>query len=128
MSIESRNKAALAAGQAAWDNASPDEESPHVEFVGRCVDDLMATGECSIVPFYSRRSFLSGNIDGFDVAAYEAICEADTHDCELVQLVLACLNGEHEKAQALAAYFEKPLRDAAEKLVSAALLRLADDQ
>lgn len=119
MNQESRNTRALAAGQAAYDNASPPEDDGREDFIVAQVDELMRDGECDLVPFFTKTSGLA--VDGFDVAGSEALADADTRDCELLQIVLACLNGEHEKAQKLAKFFEDPLRTAARKLVVAAM-------
>lgn len=127
MTLEARNKLAMAAGQAVYDNASPPEDDGREEYIAGLVDEMMSTGECSLVPFFSskRGPF---TVDGFDVAGSEALADADTRDCELLQIVMACLNGEHEKAQKLAYYFDGYLRDAARKLVEAAMDKDRDDE
>lgn len=124
MNLEARNKRALAAGQAAYDNASPPEDDGREDYIEAQVDELMKNGECALVPFFTDKIVCN---DGFDVAGSEAICDADTRDCELLQIVLACLNGEHEKAQKLAKFFEQPLRDAAAKLVEKAIEQECDE-
>lgn len=126
MTLEARNKRAMAAGQAAYDNASPPEDDGREDYIEAQVDGLMRDGECDLVPFFTKTSGIA--VDGFDVAGSEAICDADTSDCELLQIVLACLNGEHEKAQKLAKFFDAPLRDAARKLVVAAMDKDRDDE
>lgn len=132
MTLEARNKRALAAGQAAYDNASPAEDDGREDYIEVQVDELMQNGECSLVPFFStgQGPFRIGGpapVDGFDVAGSEALADADTRDCELLQIVLACLNGEHEKAQKLAKFFEQPLRDAAANLVEKAMEQECDE-
>lgn len=110
---------AMRSAQLNHDHKSPPEDDGREEYVSSLVDEMMQTGECDLVPFFTKTRGLA--VDGFDVAGSEAICEADTRDCELLQLVLACLNGEHEKAQKLAGYFESALRDVAVRLVNSAL-------
>lgn len=116
----------FARAQRAYDNATPPEYDDDVreEYFSDLVDEMMRTGECDLVPFFTKTRGLA--VDGFDVAGSEAICDADTHECELLQIVLACLNGEHEKAQKLAGYFESALRDVACLLVNSALDRHND--
>lgn len=109
---------AMRSAQLNHDYKSPPEDDGREEYVSSLVDEMMQTGECDLVPFFSKSK---PAVEGFDVAGSEAICDADTHECELLQLVLACLNGEHEKAEKLAGYFESALRDVAGRLVNSAL-------
>lgn len=117
----------LARAQRAYDNATPPEheDDDREEYVSGLVDEMMRTGECDLVPFFTKTSGIA--VDGFDIAGSVALVDADTRDCELLQLVLACLNGEHEKAESLAKYFEDRLRQVAEKMVEKAL-QLKEDQ
>lgn len=117
----------LARAQRAYDNMLPpeDDDAMREQYVADLVDEMMRTGECDLVPFFTKTSGLA--VDGFDVAGSEALADADTRDCELLQLVLACLNGEHDKAERLAKYFEDKLREVAGKLIEDAL-ELREDQ
>lgn len=121
MTLEARNKRALAEGQAAYDNASPPEHDGREDYIDDQVDELMRYGACGLVPFFSYKLGTVTMNQGFGEIGSERLAEADTRDCELLQIVLACLNGEHEKAQKLAYYFDGVLRDAARKLVEAAM-------
>lgn len=127
MTPESRNARALAAGQAAWDNASPAEDDGREDYIASQVNEMMEKGECDLVPFSNLANWPL-SMDSFDIAGSEAIADADTSECELLKIVLACLNGEHDKAASLAKHFEEPLRSAASKLVEAAMDKETDDE
>ena len=117
MNLAARNARALSAGQFAWDNAEPPCDDGREEYIEAQLEELMRTGECDQVKFYTKKRGVIVEY-GFADAAFEAICEADTSDQELVQLVMACLNGEHDKAAKLASYFEDALRGVAEKMIT----------
>lgn len=118
------NSLASQRAQAAYDNATPPEDDGREDYIAGMVDEMMQTGECSLVPFFTKTSGIA--VDGFDVAGSEALVDADTRDCELLQIVLACLNGEHEKAQKLAKFFEDRLRKVAGDMIEKALELQAD--
>lgn len=118
------NSLAFQRAQAAYDNATPPEDDGREEYVAGLVDEMMKTGECELVPFFTTTSGIA--VDGFDVSGSEALADADTRDCELLQIVLACLNDEHEKAKKLAFFFEDRLRKVAGDLIEKALELQAD--
>lgn len=115
MTIESRNARAMAAGHAAWDNASPAEDDGREQYIKEQADLLLGGDDAEFVPF-------GWDIEpGFAVAATESLCDADSDDCELLQLVLAVRKGEYELAVKLSRHFEDALVKTAEDMVRDAM-------
>lgn len=112
---------AMRSAQINHDHKCPPEDDGREDYVSGLVDEMMRTGECDLVPFFTKTKGFAVSVDGFDVSGSECMADADTRDCELLQIVLACLNGEHEKAEKLAGYFESSLRNVAERLINSAM-------
>lgn len=113
MNLESRNARALAAGQAAWDNASPAEDDGREDYVTAQAELLLNAEDSELVPFFSC-SVLGC---GFDEAGEEAIVLASDSRSWLLQLVIAVRQGDFELATRLAENFDEALRYTARKMV-----------
>lgn len=120
MNLALRNSQALAAGQAAWDNAQPPEDDGRDDYITEQAGLLLEAKDADLVPFFTRHRTLLPR-EGFDQAATEALLDADGHECQLLQLVLAARRGDHELAHKLAQHFDSALCQVAEKLITKAM-------
>lgn len=110
MGIEERNKHALAAGQAAYENATPPEDDGREEFIDEQASLLLEAEDARDVQFFD-----------FAEKADEALAEADDREFAIVQIVLAVRAGKLELAQSLAKRFEDALTSCAETLIEKSL-------
>lgn len=105
----------LSEAQLNYDHRSPDEPDGWEDYLDAQVDVLMNADDAEFVPFYWNAAS-----EGFAEAGTEALADADDHDCELLQLVLAVIRGEHELAQSLSERFRPVLEATAKRLVEQA--------
>lgn len=120
MSLALRNARAFAAGQAAWDNATPPEDDGRDDYITEQAGLLLDAKDADLVPFFTKHRAIIPR-EGFDQAGTEALLDADDSDYQLLQLVLAARRGDHELAHKLAQHFDVALCEAAEKLINKAL-------
>lgn len=101
------------------DNKSPAEDDGREEYIDEQAEILLQACDSQLVPFFTERGAFQK--DGFDQAGTAALIEADDSDSSLLQLVLCVRNGEFEKAQNIAALFERALVETATKLIREAM-------
>lgn len=99
----------LSEAQLNYDHRSPDEPDGWEDYLDAQVEILMAADDAEFVPFY-----------GFAEAGAYALIDADDHDQELLQLVLALIRGQHELAESLSERFRPVLEATARRLVEQA--------
>ena len=119
MTLEQRNARALAAGQAAWDNASPPEDDGRDDYITAQAELLLSGKDADMVQFLTIPAPL-GTAEGFDVIGAEAMNDADG-DCVLLEIVLALRRRDFEVAAKMAEGFEDVLCNAARKMVEDAM-------
>lgn len=109
MSLEARNKRALAAGQAAWDNALPDDDGER-DYVDTQAGYLLSGSDAVGV---SQQDFVS--------AVAERVADAD--DDNIVARILIALRGGCSEYAAMLCdkHFDELFSDTAEDLVYKAL-------
>lgn len=110
--LESRNKRALASGQAAWDNALPPEDDGEWEYVDDQAGYLLSGSDAYSV---SQQDFVS--------AVAEIVADADD-DNVVVSILIALRNGRRDYAEILCdKHFDQLMCDTAEELVRKAMER-----
>jgi|GEM_PF-2605607 len=104
--------------QERYDRRLPPEPDDNEELVDAEVSRVMAL-ESNVVPFFDQRVGAGrGHVPGFALNASETMARACDHECMDVQLVLAVLAGDFERAQAIAEKaFREPLESEARAMV-----------
>ena len=115
MSLALRNARAFAAGQAAWDNALPPEDDGRADYIDEQAGQLLNGWDADGI------SFLPHNgMDGFANRADELLADQDC-ECQIVQIVVALLASDTDKAIELAERFRDGLTELAEAMVTTQL-------
>jgi len=115
MSLALRNSRALAAGQAAWDNALPPEDDGRSEYIDEQAGQLLIGWDADGISFLPHRGMAD-----FASRADELIADEDSEHL-VVQIVVALLARDTEKAIELADRFQPALAELAEDMVITAL-------
>ena len=115
MSLALRNARAFAAGQAAWDNALPPEDDGREDYIDEQAGYLLRGVDADGVSFLPHKG-----MDGFANRADELLADQDC-DCQIVQIVVALLTRDTEKAIQLADQFQPALAALAEEMVTTQL-------
>lgn len=116
-SADRRNAMALQTGQLAWDTALPPEDDGWEDYLAEQADLLLSANSAELVPFFGNHPIAR---TGYAEAATDALIDADDHDCELLQLVLAVRRGDYDLAAKLAMRFEDALVGTARNLIKSA--------
>lgn len=111
MSLALRNARAFAAGQAAWDNATPPEDDGREDYIDQQAGYLLLGWDADGVSFLPRKG-----MDGFANRADELLADQDC-ECQIVQIVIALLARDTDKAIQLADQFQPALAALAEEMV-----------
>lgn len=115
MSLALRNAQAFAAGQAAWDNATPPEDDGRADYIDEQAGQLLNGWDADGISFLPHRGMTD-----FASRADELI--ADEDDEHLVaQIVVALLARDTDKAVELADTFQPVLAKLAEEMVTTQL-------
>ena len=115
MSLALRNACAFAAGQAAWDNALPPEDDGREDYIteqAACLLKGWDADQISFLPYVGMTDFAS--------RADEVLADHDDEHL-IVQIVVALLARDTEKAVELADRFDAPLSKLAEGMVTTQL-------
>lgn len=115
MSLALRNARAFASGQAAWDNALPPEDDGREDYINEQAECLLKgwdADQISFLPYVGMTDFAS--------RADEVLADQDC-DCQIVQIVVALLVRDTEKAIQLADQFQPALAALAEEMVTTQL-------
>ena len=115
MSLALRNARAFAAGQAAWDNATPPEDDGREDYIDQQAGYLLLGWDADGVSFLPRKG-----MDGFANRADELLADQDC-ECQIVQIVVALLASDTDKAIELAERFRDGLTELAESMVTTQL-------
>ena len=115
MSLALRNARAFAAGQAAWDNAAPAEDDGREDYIEKQAGYLLNGWDADQVSFLPHR-----RMTDFASRADELIADEDSGHL-VVQIVVALLNKDTDKAMELAANFHDLLANLAEEIVTTQL-------
>ncbi len=115
MSLALRNARAFAAGQAAWDNALPPEDDGREDYIDEQAGYLLRGVDADGVSFLPHKG-----MDGFANRADELLAEQDC-ECQIVQIVVALLASDTDKAIELAERFRDGLTELAESMVTTQL-------
>ena len=111
MSLALRNARAFAAGQAAWDNATPPEDDGREDYIEQQAGHLLNgwdADQISFLPHQGMRDFAS--------RADELIADTDSEHL-VAQIVVALLAKDTDKAAELAGRFQPVLAALAEEMV-----------
>ena len=115
MSLALRNARAFASGQAAWDNALPPEDDGREDYINEQAECLLKgwdADQISFLPYVGMTDFAS--------RADEVLADQDC-DCQIVQIVVALLASDTDKAIELAERFRDSLTELAEAMVTTQL-------
>lgn len=115
MSLALRNARAFAAGQAAWDNALPPEDDGREDYINEQASRLLNGWDADQISFLSH----VGMTD-FASRADELLADQDS-ECRIVQIVVALLARDTDKAIQLADQFQPALAELAEEMVTTQL-------
>ena len=111
MSLALRNARAFAASQTAWDNATPPEDDGREDYIEQQAGYLLNGWDADQVGFLPHKG-----MDGFANRADELLADQDC-ECQIVQIVIALLARDTEKAIQLADQFQPALAALAEEMV-----------
>ena len=115
MSLALRNARAFASGQAAWDNAAPAEDDGREDYIDKQAGYLLNGWDADQVSFLPHKGMTD-----FASRADELIADEDSGHL-VVQIVVALLNKDTDKAIELAANFQPALAKLAEEMVTTQL-------
>ena len=110
-SLALRNANAMRAGQVAWDNATPAEDDGREDYIDQQAGYLLLGRDADGVSFLPHKG-----LGGFANRADELLADQDC-DCQIVQIVVALLARDTEKAIQLADQFQPALAALAEEMV-----------
>lgn len=116
-SAERRSAVSMHSAQNAWDHAQPPENDDWEDYVADQTEKLLACEDAELVPFHGNHPIAR---TGYAEEATDALIDADDHDCELLQLVLAVIRRDHELADSLAERFKPTLITTARHLLNRA--------
>ena len=115
MSLALRNARAFAAGQAAWDNALPPEDDGRSEYIDEQAGQLLNGWDADGISFLPHRGMTD-----FASRADELIAGEDSEHL-VVQIIVALLASDTDKAIELAERFRDGLTELAEAMVTTQL-------
>lgn len=113
--LQRHNAHAMRAGQAAWDNATPPEDDGREDYITEQAECLLKgwdADQISFLPYVGMTDFAS--------RADEVLADQDC-DCQIVQIVVALLTRDTDKAIQLADQFHPALAALAEEMVTTQL-------
>lgn len=91
------------------------------DYIEEQADLLMQAYDSHLVPFFSEGAPFFA--DGFAPQAAERLCDMDSNEEFVLQIVLACLDDKPELAKKLAEQYREPLHEVAERMIKAAIER-----
>ena len=90
-------------------------------YIEEQADLLMQAYDSHLVPFFSEGAPFFA--DGFAPQAAERLCDMDSNEEIILQIVLASLNDKPELAKKLAEQYREPLKAVAVTMIKAAIER-----
>jgi len=91
------------------------------DYIEEQAELLMQAYDSHLVPFFSEGAPFFA--DGFAPQAAEMLCDMDSNEEFILQIVLACLNDKPVLAKKLAEQYREPLKAVAVTMIKAAIER-----